>query len=207
MLSPQADGSGRRLGLDDYSEDFGRHFWRSGPDGFWKLERQQSFQEPGVESWEAFRKGHWDESLALIEGQRGHYGKYFRRIAGSGFALHRVRCVEEPISPYLQWELHLLHLKAQFGEDTRVLGRDGILRYEAQRPLPEIVVLGSSVMYEVLYDDDGKLAGGIRFDDPRTISRWQKAIREMHRAGEPLDDFFARRVARLPPPAVTEKPG
>lgn len=52
MLSPQADGPGQRLGLDDYSEDFGRHFWRSGSEGFWKLERQQSFQEPG---WRAGR--------------------------------------------------------------------------------------------------------------------------------------------------------
>ncbi|WP_326662851.1 DUF6879 family protein [Streptomyces sp. NBC_00385] len=205
MLSPQAGGPGQRLGLDDYSEDFGRHFWRSGSEGFWKLERQQSFQEPGVESWEAFRKGHWDESLALIEGQRGHYEEYLRRITGSGFALHRVRCVEEPIAPYLQWELHLLNLKAQCGEDTRVLSLDGILRYEAQHPLPEIVVLGSSVMYEVLYDDDGKLAGGIRFDDPHVISRWRKTIQEMHQAGEPLNDFFSRRVAPLPPPSVTEE--
>lgn len=205
MLSPQADGPGLRLALDDYTEDFSRHFWRSGSEGFWKLERQQSFREPGVESWEAFRKGRWDESLVLIEGRRGHYEEYFRRIAGSGFALHRVRCVEEPISSYLQWELHLLHLKAQCGEDTRVLGRDGILRYETQHPLPEVVVLGSSVMYEVLYDGDGKLAGGMRFDDPRVISRWRKTIQEMHRIGEPLDDFFARRVAQLPPPAVTEE--
>lgn len=207
MLSPQADGPGLRLGLDDYSEDFGRHFWRSGPEGFWKLERQQSFREPGVESWEAFRKGHWDEALTLIEGQRGHYEEYFRRIAGSGFALHRVRCVEEPISPYLQWELHLLHLKAQCGEDTSVLGRGGVLRYEAQRPLPEIVTLGSSVIYGVLYDDDGELAGGVRFDDPRAISRWRKVIQEMHRSGEPLGDFFGRRVAQLPPPTVTEELG
>ncbi|MFJ3280211.1 DUF6879 family protein [Streptomyces halstedii] len=205
MLSPQADGPGQRLELDDYTEDFGRHFWHSGPEGFWKLERQQSFREPGVESWEAFRKGHWDESLALIEGQRGHYEKYLRRIAGSGFALHRVRCVEEPISPYLQWELHLLHLKAQCGEDTRVLSGDGILRYETQHTLPEIVVLGSSVMYEVLYDDDGELAGGIRFSDPRTISRCRQAIQEMHRSGEPLDNFFSRQVTQLPPPTVTEE--
>lgn len=44
MLSPQTDGPGQRLGLDDYSEDFGRHFWRSGSEGLWKLERQQTFQ-------------------------------------------------------------------------------------------------------------------------------------------------------------------
>ncbi|MFF5855379.1 DUF6879 family protein [Streptomyces sp. NPDC012751] len=203
--SPRADNPGRRLGLDDYIEDFDRYFWRSGPEGFWKLERQQSFREPGVESWEAFSRGHWDESLALIEGQRGHYEEYFRRIAESGFALHRVRCVEEPISPYLQWELHLLHLKAQCGEDTRVLTGDGFRRYEARGALSELVVLGSSVMYEVLYDEEGKLAGGVRFDDPRDISRCRQAIREMHRSGEPLRDFFSRSVAQLPPPAVTEE--
>lgn len=205
MRSPRPDGPGRRLGLDDYLKDFDRYFWRSGPEEFWKLERQQSFQEPGVESWEAFRRGHWDKSLALLEGQRGHYEEYFGRIAGCGFAVHRVRCVEEPISPYLQWELHLLHLKAQCGEDTRVLRGDGIRRYEGQRTLPEIVVLGSLVMYEVVYDDDEKLAGAIRFDDPQDISRCRQTIQEMHRSGEPLADFFSRCVAPLPPPTVTEE--
>lgn len=205
MRNPQPDGPGRRLALDDYMEDFDRHFWRSGPEGFWKLERQQSFQEPGVESWEAFRRGRWDDSLALIEGQRGHYAEYFRRIAGCGFTLHRVRCVEEPISPYLQWELHWLHLKAQYGEDTRVLPGGSIRCYEQRRTLPEIVVLGSTVMYEVLYDDEGTLAGGIRFDDPHDVSERRQAIQEMHRSGEPLDEFFSSCVAPLPPPNVTEE--
>ncbi|MFD5748194.1 DUF6879 family protein [Streptomyces sp. NPDC127033] len=200
MLDPQADGPGRRLALDEYAEDFGRYFWRCGAEGFWKLERQQSFQEPGVESWEAFHRGDWEKSLALLEGQRGHYEEYFGRIAGSGFTVHRVRCVEEPLSPYLQWELHLLHLKAQCGEDTRVLGRDGIRRHEERRALPELVVLGPWVMYEVLYDDEGKLAGGIRFDDPHTVSECRQAIQEMHRSGEPLADFFTGHVAPLPPP-------
>ncbi|MBQ0830580.1 DUF6879 family protein [Streptomyces tagetis] len=205
MRSPQTRGPGLRLGLDDYMEDFDRYFWRSGPEGFWKLERQQSFQEPGVQSWEAFRRGHWDESLALIEGQRSHYEEYFRRITASGFALHRVRCVEEPISPYLQWELHLLRLKAQYGEDTRVLTGEGIRRYEARHPLSEIVVLGSRVMYEVLYDDEGVLAGGIRFDDPHAVSECRQTIQEMHRSGEPLDDFFGSHVAQLPPPDLTRE--
>ncbi|WP_405897916.1 hypothetical protein OG242_10615 [Streptomyces sp. NBC_00727] len=202
MPSLQTESQGQRLGLQDYSEDFERHFWRSGSEGFWKLERRQSFREPGVASWEAFHRGDWAGALALIEGQRGHYEDYLQRIRTSGFALHRVRCVEEPLSPYLQWELHLLHLKAQCGEDTRVLSKDGLLRYEDQSPLPEIVVLGSSVMYEVLYDDSGELVGGIRFDDPRDVSRYRRAIQEMHRSGEPLDGFFSRRVASLPPPAV-----
>lgn len=205
MRNPQAESPGQRLELDDYMEDFGRHFWDCGPEEFWKLERQQTFQEPGVESWEAFHRGDWEEALSLLEGQRAHYASYFRRISGSGFALHRVRCVEEPLSPYLQWELHLLRLKAEYGERTRVLGGDTFRPYEAHGTLPEIVVLGSSVMYEVLYDDEGKLAGGIRFDDPHDIAEARLAIQEMHESGEPLGDFFRERVAPLPPPDVARE--
>ncbi|MFF0058195.1 DUF6879 family protein [Streptomyces microflavus] len=205
MRSPKPEGPGRRLELDHYMEDFGRYFWDCGPEGFWKLERQQTFQEPGVESWEAFHRGDWEEALSLLEGQRGHYESYFRRIRGHRFALHRVRCVEEPLSPYLQWELHLLRLKAEYGERTRVLRKDTFRRYEARGTLPEIVVLGSSVMYEVLYDDEGKLAGGIRFDDPHDISEARLAIQEMHEYGEPLGDFFSERVAQLPPPNVARE--
>lgn len=203
MRNLLAGGSGRRLGLNEYLEDFDGNFWESGSDGFWKLERQQSFREPGVESWEAFHRGDWSESLALIEGQRSHYAEYFGRIAEHGFALHRVRFVEEPVAPYLQWELHLLHLKEQYGEDTRVLLEDGIRRFETSGTLPEIVVLGAAVMYEVVYDDEGNLAGGIRFEDRKLIARCRASIQEMHQYGEALDAFFKRGIAQLPPPGVT----
>ncbi|WP_405936901.1 hypothetical protein OG338_09510 [Streptomyces sp. NBC_00726] len=49
MPSLRPRSVGECLALDDYSADFGRHFWRSGSDGFWKLERQQSFREPGIQ--------------------------------------------------------------------------------------------------------------------------------------------------------------
>ncbi|XQE81988.1 hypothetical protein ACN24L_27720 [Streptomyces microflavus] len=72
MRSPKPEGPGRRLELDHYMEDFGRYFWDCDPEGFWKLERRQTFQEPGVESGEAFRRGNPEEALSLLEGQRGH---------------------------------------------------------------------------------------------------------------------------------------
>ncbi|WP_431894775.1 hypothetical protein [Micromonospora haikouensis] len=33
--------------------------------GFWKLERQQTFKEPGDEGWRAFADGRWEESLRI----------------------------------------------------------------------------------------------------------------------------------------------
>ena len=39
--------------LDAYYADFEKNFWSISELGFWKLERQQFFQEPGYDNWEA----------------------------------------------------------------------------------------------------------------------------------------------------------
>lgn len=200
--------SGERLELDAYLEDFDKRFWdagSSGEAGFWKLERRQSFKEPGVESWEASFRGEWGTAKALIAEQRDHYERYFRKIADHGFGLHRVRVVEEPVTPYLQWELHLLRLKEQCGEDTRIVQADDISSLESDARFPEIAIIGSSVLYEIIYDDDGTLAGGTRYIDKVLISDCRKLIRDIHRRGERLETYFKRRIASLPPPAVWGK--
>ncbi|WP_329386686.1 DUF6879 family protein [Streptomyces sp. NBC_01716] len=197
--------SGERLELDAYLEDFDKRFWNAGTSdeaSFWKLERQQSFKEPGVASWEAFSRGDWDTALALIAEQRSHYERYFQKIAEHGFGLHRVRVVDEPVTPYLQWELHLLRLKEQCGEDTRIAKVSDLSPLESGTRLPEIAIIGSSALYEIIYDDDGKLAGGIRYTDGGLIAECRKLIRGIHGSGEQLASFFKRRVASLPPPAV-----
>ncbi|MFE7568380.1 DUF6879 family protein [Streptomyces sp. NPDC057539] len=202
MLSALADATGDRLELDAYLEDFDKHFWRAGSAGFWKLERQQTFREPGVKSWEAFLRGEWGKALSLILEQRGHYEKYFRKIADHGFGLHRVRVVEKPLSSYLQWELHLLHLKEQCGEDTRVVGPDDIASLESDGALPEIAIIGSSVLYEIIYDGDGILTGGVKYTDSGVIAEYKRVILDLHGSGERLNSFFGRCVASLPAPAV-----
>jgi hypothetical protein len=47
-----AGAAGERLELAAYRADFRQHFWQVDQLGFWKLERQQFFQEPGDASWE-----------------------------------------------------------------------------------------------------------------------------------------------------------
>src|SRR5882757_11452203 len=91
--------SGQRLSLNDYWDDFEKNFWTIREPGFWKLERQQVFQEPDDDSWVAFAEGRWDEAMRLIEGQRKAFAAYYQRIAECGFYTRRVRVVEKPISP------------------------------------------------------------------------------------------------------------
>ncbi|MFV2110479.1 DUF6879 family protein [Micromonospora sp. LOL_015] len=194
---------GELLTLDDYWSDFYEHFWRIESVGFWKLERQQFFKEPGNKSWEAFVDGRWDESLRLIDEQRDDFADYYGRIARQGFVNRRVRVVEKPIIPYLQWELHLLRLRHDYGGLTNVVGPEQVAPYENGGPLPEIYTLGLDVMYEAVYDDTGVLAAARRFTDPDLIARCQGLIEGLYQQGEPLDTFFDREVATLEPPTGT----
>lgn len=191
---------GEWMSRDDYRADFNRQFWRTGPSGFWKLERGQNFQEPGYDSWEAFARGDWQESLRLIEAGRADMADYHRRVDDHGFAVRRVRVVEEPISGYVQWELHVLRMRDQFGSPVRVVGPEHVAPWEATAPLPEMYTLGDEVMYQNEYDDRGVFVSARRFTDRDLIRRCRRTIADLFVMGEPLQDYFDRCVADLPEP-------
>lgn len=195
------DGAeGERMELDAYYADFEKNFWTINELGFWKLERQQFFKEPGYDSWEAFAKGDWDESLRLLEAGRADMAAYHRRVEEHGFAACRVRVVEEPITAYLQWELHALRIRDQCGGSVHIVGPQQVAEFEHHAALPEIYTLGTAVMYQAIYDDTGVLESAIRFTDRDLIVRCQRFIQDLYEAGQPLEPFFVSRVATLPPP-------
>src|SRR5688500_10085517 len=194
------DDQGELLTLAAYWADFEKSFWATRPPGFWKLERQQSFREPGDESWEAFAAGSWAESLRILDNRRTEFADYYRRISDSGFATRRVRVVDQPLTPYLQWELHVLRLRHECGGQTRVIGSNQLTAHEERHALPELYTLGTDVMYEAIYASNGVLAAARRWRAPALISRCQRFIEDLYDSGEPLDTFFARVVAPLEPP-------
>jgi hypothetical protein len=188
---------GERLGLDAYREDFRRRDFAV--DGFdsWKLERRQHFREPGDPSWSAFVQGDWKEALGLIEARRAALLDESRLATCHRCRLLRVRVVEQPLTPYLQWELHLLRVRAECGELIRVIGPDRIAAYEPDAPAPELVTLNDDTVYEILYDADGVLEGAVRHLDPATRDRTVGRIEELYVLGEDIRTFFDREVAHL----------
>lgn len=192
------------MALKDYYADFEKYFWECGALGFWKLERQQAFREPGYDSWEAFWRGDWDESLRLLEAGRADMAEYHRKVEQHGFVARRARVVEEPLSNYLQWELHALRVRDACGGPIRVTDAGRVHRYEEDGPLPEICTLGNQVMYQALYNDQGVLEAALKFTDPQLVLRCRKLIVSVYDAGEPLADWFDEHVASLPPPSCQE---
>jgi hypothetical protein len=204
MLEQLYDQPAEVLPLARYRQDFRDHFWKI--DVSWKLERQPTFREPANESWSEMVNGNWARSMELVEELRAPRIKHQAELDEHGITQRRVRFVTDPVTPYLQWELTALKIWAELGEQITVLPEARVRHLETERLLPEVLVLGDEsfpdpVMYEILYDD-GVLAGGRKFTDPELIGACRAEIVTLWREGEPLETYFAREVADLPPPAV-----
>jgi hypothetical protein len=173
---------------------------------FHKLERRQHFREPGRASWEAFAAGNWSESQAIRERDRGAVEAEFAEDARSGLASYRVRVVELPVTPYLHWELTGLKIRAECGENIRVVGSDAVTRFETEHIVPELIFMGTEAMYEVCYDEAGTLSGGRKFTDATLVTGCLSVVQALHADGEDLLAFFEREIAPLPPSIPAPEP-
>lgn len=157
QLPELSRGGASHLDPADYLADFSvRYQDTSGI--FWKLERRQEFREPDVPSWNAAAAGDWLRALQLIEPMRAEVAAEFSAVPG--LQRRRIRIVERPVSPYLQWEMHVLRMRAEEGEIVRAVDAKHVRDREHRRPLPELVIIGGSVLYQILYTSNGTLAGG-----------------------------------------------
>jgi hypothetical protein len=192
--------AGERLAGDVYKQEFWERDAAIHDRDSWKLERRQHFEEQGSPSRDALSRGDWAESLRLMEERRGNLLAAAREDERRNSLFHRVRVVEQPLTPYVQWELHSLRQQAECGMRVQVVGPDLVAQSESDGLLPELVILGGEVLYQVLYTESGVPDGAIRYTDPDIIGCWESYIKELYRAGEDVLLYFAREVAHLPPP-------
>ncbi|GAB2924841.1 DUF6879 family protein [Streptomyces mayteni] len=201
MFDSFPSGPVTRLARPKYHEDFYR-VQNSGIGQLRKLERGQHFAERGFASWEAFHRGEWDTALSLIEEKRDVYTQQIGEIARRGVRQRRLRVVEFPVTPYVQWELHVLRLRVELGDDIRVVDARGVADIERERPVPEVVILGDVALYEVIYDSDGNADGANRYTDHALIEETSAGFDTLFARADEFVDFFDREIAPLPPPSV-----
>lgn len=202
MFDSFPKGVPTRLDRTTYHEEYYRTF-KGSIRHLNKLERGQHFQERGFASWEAFAVGQWDKALSLVDEKRDAYAQQVEEAERLGVAQRRLRVVEFPVTPYVQWELHVLRVRVETGDPIRVLDARTITEIETERQVPEVVILGDVVMFEVQYDEDGNAAGANRFTDPELIEETSAGFDVLYERGEEYVDFFDREIAPLPAPAVS----
>ncbi|AWL38675.1 MULTISPECIES: DUF6879 family protein [unclassified Streptomyces] len=200
MFDSFPDGVSDRLDRPTYHADLGRTYTGGGIDFLNKLERGQHFQERGFASWEAFAAGDWERALTLADERREEYAQEVRRASERGVAHRRLRVVEFPVTPYVQWELSVLRVRVGVGDAIRVVDARDISSIERNHLVPEVVILGDVVMYEVVYDENGNAAGANRYTDSSLIRETNAGFDALYERGEGFHDFFDREIVPLPPP-------
>ncbi|MDT0342277.1 DUF6879 family protein [Streptomyces litchfieldiae] len=203
LYAPPLDRArGERLSWADYSADFWQRYAQIYERDSWKFERRQHFVEQKSPSRAALGRGDWDGALRLLEDRRESLRKAAEQDQRQRTVFHRVRVTEQPLTPYLQWELHSLRMKAEYDEIIRVIDAAHVSALEIDGLLPEVVVLGGQTLYEVVYTDAGVPDGGIRFTEPDLVRGWEDFIRTLFEGGEDIASYFEREVAPLPPPQL-----
>ncbi|MFD9816476.1 DUF6879 family protein [Streptomyces sp. NPDC059080] len=202
MFDSFRHSTSERLDRPKYHADFRRHY-EGGIRFLRKLERGQNFKERGFPSWESFVIGDWGRALPLIEEKRPIYGSQFQKAAELGILERRLRVVEFPITPYVQWEMHVLRLRVELGDNIRAIDARELANIEGDHLVPEVVILGDEVMYEVVYDDDGNAAGANRIADKGAVGETSSGFDALYSRGEDFMTFFNREIAPLEPPATT----
>ncbi|QKW07698.1 hypothetical protein HUT18_16225 [Streptomyces sp. NA04227] len=190
-----------RLLRPEYHQDFWA-FFESGIHSLNKLERGQHFKERGFASWEAFSVGDWPTALSLVEERREAYEEQSRKAKQLDIPHRRLRVVEFPVTPYVQWEMHVLRVRLEVGEDIRIMDAREISHLERTHKVPEVVLLGDRVMYEVVYDEDGNADGARKFTDPALIRETSDGFAALYEQAEEFGQFFAREIEPLPAPEV-----
>lgn len=193
--------SGKRLIGDAYEADFASYKQKTYDQDAWKFERRQHFEEDDP-SRDALRAGNWAEALRLLEEDRPGLLEAAEYDRQRGHYFHRLRVVEDPLTPYMQWELHALRMQAECGRKLRVVDADVIRDIEGNEQLPEIVVLGDQALYDVIYSDAGEVEGAVRFTQPELVRQWAHFIEEIYSSAEDMISYFDRHVAQLPPPRL-----
>ncbi|MFJ6293017.1 DUF6879 family protein [Streptomyces griseoviridis] len=202
MFDSFFSGASERMDRPSYHADFGRTY-ASGIGFLNKVERGQHFQERGFGSWEAFAAGDWERALALAAEGREDYARELRKAKSLGIPHRRIRIVEFPITPYVQWEFFVLRVRVDLGEEIKVLNTRDIADIEKDHPVPEVVVLGEKALYEVVYDNDGNADGAKRYSDTSLIRETNLGFDVLYERGEGFHDFFEREIVHLAPPRVT----
>ncbi|MCA1218041.1 DUF6879 family protein [Streptomyces sp. 8L] len=195
------EGRGVRLTSPEYKRDFRERQKEIHDASSWKLERRQYFEEQGDPSRDALRRGDWDAALRVFAEERDAVVAKARENRRRRYTFHRVRVIDGAITPYLQWELHSLLQQAELGANrVRVVTDEAVAEAETVRPLPEMVVLGSHTLYQVLYTEDGVPLGAVRFTAPETVLAWERYITSLYAEGEDITSYFAREIAPLAAP-------
>jgi hypothetical protein len=117
----------------------------------------------------------------------------------------RIRIASLPPTGYLLWELYFLKIRDEAGEAIRILLDGEVADLEDHGPLPDLNLMDSGVMYQIIYNSLGVPDYVLRYTNAALVRRCRDFIADLFGRGEPISKFFQREIAHLQPPRPTRQ--
>lgn len=185
---PRPDLVATRLLPGDFRRKF-REASRGVTGRVYKLERRQTFQEPGNPSWEAFAAGDMKRALELIEEDRAAQRDFRRIFDDRAAAFYRLRVIEDPLSRYLRWELAHFRLNAEEGEKIYIVNQAMIADLDLRYDLADYTIFDRSLAFFLNYSDDGLFLHADMVSDPAALAELVDISEEILARSIPFEDY------------------
>jgi hypothetical protein len=157
-----------------------------------KVERRQSYQEPGNPSYEALLAGDWERAVALAAHTHDEDKQTYAELREKGVEFLRLRILDFPITDYLRWEFEHYKVTSALGEDIRIVRLSDITELDARVGLSDFLLFDHDAVMIHDYGTDGILGGGWVTTSPIQLSEVDEIVTALTTEARPLAAFLAQ---------------
>jgi hypothetical protein len=181
----------KRLSLDEFGECFAQA-WARLTSRFLKLECWQTYVEAEAnQSQEAYNRGDESKVRELLKQEAEADAPLYEEVKRRGITYARIRLVQKPLTPYLEYELMSYQIRAAMGEHIEVVARsDATLRLPNEDYFDFLLFDQHTALIHD-YGELGDQTGGWLSEDGGVIARLETTALALRQTAIPLVQFLA----------------
>ncbi|WP_433239313.1 DUF6879 family protein [Streptosporangium sp. CA-135522] len=179
-----------RLNLDEFGTSF-LEAWSRTNLRFLKIECRQSYREREVTtSQAAHERGDVQETQRLLRQESETERSLYEDVERKGIDYARIRLTQEPLTPYLDYELIAYRIRSEIGENIE------IVRCASSMQLPDkehfdFLLFDRHTALIHNYGEIGLQSGGWMTQDAAVITSLEKKAVELRQRAIPFEEFLA----------------
>jgi hypothetical protein len=177
-----------RLDLDGWMSTFGS-LWERMEDRYFQFERLQTFQEPEDPSYRELVKGDMSSAVRLLDDSVARDAAFLISSCRRGIQYIRMRAVELPLTPYLEWEFKSYRVSARYGQMILVVDLTEHDRSGDFFRSHDFLLFDAATVLIHDYGQEGLLCGGWLIEDPATVGLYSDLAARLIPASVPLGVF------------------
>jgi hypothetical protein len=182
-----------RLDLDQFGAEFTRAWsrleWR-----FLKLECWQAYQEfEASESQAAYQRGDVNAARELLQQEAAADRPLYEDVERRHIEYARVRLLQEPLSPYLEYELLSYRIRADMGENIEVVTCEPTLRLPDEQHFDFLLFdRRTALIHDYGTGEIGRQTGGWLAREPQVIAGLEEIAATLRLKAVPLQEYLAK---------------